>query len=76
LDENIKKNENGKENKVYRVLVRKAEERSLGTPELRWEDKTKMCLNETGWEDVPRRMDSSGSRQRNVMGSCESDGET
>jgi len=38
---------------IYRVLVRKPEgKRSLGRPRHRWEDNTKMNLQEVGWVGV------------------------
>jgi hypothetical protein len=43
----------GEEEKVYRVLVGKAErERPLRRPRYGWEDRIRMDLREIGWEDV------------------------
>jgi hypothetical protein len=56
---------------VYRVLVRKPEgKRPLGRPRHRWEDGIRIYLMEIGWGGG-YGMDSSGSGQGPVAGSCE-----
>jgi hypothetical protein len=43
----------GEERKLYKVLVRKPEEkRPLVLSRRRWEDRITMDLRETGWDDV------------------------
>jgi hypothetical protein len=43
----------GKKRVAYRLLVQKPEgKRPLGGPRHRWEDNTKMDLQEVGWRDV------------------------
>jgi hypothetical protein len=56
---------------VYRVLVRKPEgRRPLGRLRCRWEDGIRMDLRKIGWGCG---VDSSGSGQGLVAGSCECD---
>jgi hypothetical protein len=60
----------GKERKVYRVLMGKPEgKRPLGRPRHRWEDQIEKDLWEIGWRKC--RLDSVGSGQGPVAGSCE-----
>jgi hypothetical protein len=54
---------------AYNILVRRPEgRRPLGRPRRRWEDNTKMDLREIGFGDV---LDSLGSGQGQMAGSCE-----
>jgi hypothetical protein len=57
------------ERNAYKVLMGKPKgKRPLGRPRRRWEDGISMDLREIGWRC---RVDTVGSVQGPVMGSCE-----
>jgi hypothetical protein len=63
----------GEDRKSYKALVGKPEgKRPLGRPRCRWEDGIRIDLKEIGWGGG---VDSTGSGQGPVAGSCERGGE-